>query len=161
MRAATEAAASEVAAGPAALVFLAGLGTGASVDALRRSVGLTPSGGVRLVDRLVADGYVVRRPGRDARSVSLRLTASGRRVAARVRDARAHVLGDALDGLTERERTALTPLLEKVIGGIVAERLATRATGADPAGGWLCRLCDAVACDRDGGRCPAAMAAPG
>jgi DNA-binding MarR family transcriptional regulator len=159
MRHATELAASEVAAGPAALVFLAGLGAGRSIDDLRQSVGLTPSGGVRLVDRLVADGFVVRRPGRDARSLSLVLTPAGRRVARRVRDARARVLEDALAGLGQAERDALTPVLEQLITTLVESRLTMRDAGEDPPGGWLCRLCDAGACGRDDGECPAANTA--
>ena len=47
-----------------------------------------PSGTVRLVDRLVAAGYVRRVPGPDGRTTAVRLTASGRRAAARVAAAR-------------------------------------------------------------------------
>ena len=50
-----------------------------SIDLLRRVLGLTPSGTVRLVDRLEEAGYVERRPGRDGREVSLRLTGAGRK----------------------------------------------------------------------------------
>lgn len=39
-----------------------------TVDQVRRVLGLTPSGAVRLIDRLEADGLVARGPGADGRS---------------------------------------------------------------------------------------------
>ena len=48
-----------------ALSALHGLTGGQSIDALRRVVGLTHSGAVRLVDRLVAAGPAERRAGAD------------------------------------------------------------------------------------------------
>jgi DNA-binding MarR family transcriptional regulator len=120
------------------------------VDRLRQVLGLTPSGTVRLVDRLQASGYVTRRPGRDGRSVSLRLTAAGRRAAERVTTARAEVLEDALSGLAPDERDELDRLLSRVIVGLIREPGATR---------WMCRLCDTTACGREAGRCPVASAA--
>ena len=90
-----------------------------SVDLLRQVLGLTPSGAVRLVDRLQEAGYVTRRPGRDARSVSVRLTASGRRAAERVSNARAQLLQDTLSDLTPAERQALEDLLSRVLAGMI------------------------------------------
>src|SRR6195952_628579 len=58
-------------AGAAALAALDGPAAGASIDVLRRIVGLTHSGAVRLVDRLAAAGLVERRLGADQRSVAL------------------------------------------------------------------------------------------
>ena len=57
---------------PAALVALESTLAGGTIDALRRVLGLTHSGAVRLVDRLAAAGLVERRVGPDARSVSSR-----------------------------------------------------------------------------------------
>src|SRR4249919_3651913 len=66
---------------PAALVALDGQLTGEPIDALRRVLGLTHSGTVRLVDRLAAAGLVERRAAtRDGRAVALGLTPAGRRV---------------------------------------------------------------------------------
>ena len=121
-----------------------------SVDLLRQVLGLTPSGAVRLVDRLQAAGHVTRRPGRDGRSISLRLTASGRRAAERVSAARAAVLQDALSGLAPDEREAFDELVSRVLVGLIREPGATR---------WMCRLCDTTACGRENGRCPVANAA--
>jgi DNA-binding MarR family transcriptional regulator len=121
-----------------------------SVDLLGRVLGLTPSGAVRLVDRLQEAGYVSRRPGRDGRSVSLRLMASGRRAAERVSAARAAVLEDALADLAPGERQALDELVSRLLVGLIREPGATR---------WTCRLCDTTACGRSAGRCPVANAA--
>jgi DNA-binding MarR family transcriptional regulator len=121
-----------------------------SPDLLGRVLGLTPSGAVRLVDRLQEAGYVTRRPGRDGRSVSVRLTASGRRAAERVSAARAEVLEDALLDLAPGERQALDKLVSRVLVGLIREPGATR---------WTCRLCDTTACGRHAGRCPVANAA--
>ena len=77
----TEAAAGRSDTAPAALVALHESATGRSVDELRRIVGLTPSGGVRLVDRLVGENYVERRSGLDGRAVIVALTSVGRKAA--------------------------------------------------------------------------------
>ena len=121
-----------------------------SVDLLRQVLGLTPSGTVRLVDRLQDAGYVTRRPGRDGRSVSLRLTAAGRRAAERVSAARAEVLSEALSVLDPSEREAFDEMLSRVLPGLIRGPGAVR---------WMCRLCDMEACGREAGRCPVANAA--
>jgi DNA-binding MarR family transcriptional regulator len=121
-----------------------------SVDLLRQVLGLTPSGTVRLVDRLQDAGYVERRPGSDGRSVSLRLTASGHRAAERVSAARAEVLQDALSVLDPGEREAFEEMVSRVLVGLMRGPGAVR---------WMCRLCDTTACGRDAGRCPVATAA--
>jgi hypothetical protein len=124
-------------------------------------VGLTPSGAVRLVDRLAAAGYVERRPGRDGRSVALVLTPSGRRAANKVVAARADAIGGALVELSDDERASLTRISEQLLSAVTTERLAIRESSQEPGGGWLCRLCDFVACGRDQGLCPAATTAAG
>src|SRR3979411_97467 len=53
-----------------ALIALLDFSPRGSVRTLSQVVGLTHSGTVRLVDRLVNAGYVTRNPGRDARSRS-------------------------------------------------------------------------------------------
>lgn len=157
--AATAQAAGHTGAGPAALVALSELLAGRSVDELRRAVGLTHSGGVRVVDRLVGGGLAERRPGPDGRSVALALTPAGRRLAGEVLDARRASLQHVIEVLDEGERAALGDILDKLVAGVVGDRLEARRAGATPPGGWLCRLCDPVACERSEGRCPAAGAA--
>jgi DNA-binding MarR family transcriptional regulator len=121
-----------------------------SVDLLRQVLGLTPSGTVRLVDRLQDSGYVTRRPGSDGRTISLRLTAAGRRAAERVSAARAEVLENALSGLDPSERAALDDAVSRVLVGLIRGPGAVR---------WMCRACDLTACGREEGRCPVANAA--
>ena len=141
-------------AGPAALTILLTTPHGRSVDELRRAVGLTPSGGVRLVDRLVGDGLVERRPGTDGRSVLVTLTRRGRRIARTTLTARADAIERILAPLDAGQRAMLEGLVETMLGAHVVEKLRAPRTG-----GWVCRLCDQVACGRDQGKCPAATAA--
>jgi DNA-binding MarR family transcriptional regulator len=123
-----------------------------SVDRLRQVLGLTPSGTVRLVDRLEAAGLVRRGAGTDGRSTSVVLTAAGRRAARRVGEARAGVLEASLEVLSDPERRQLDALVGKVLVGRMRGPGAVR---------WMCRLCDMQACGRDEGRCPVAQAAGG
>jgi len=121
-----------------------------TIDDLRRVLGLTPSGAVRLVDRLCADGLTTRGPGPDGRSRSVLLTAKGRRAARRLAAARAAVLADVLGRLTAEQRSAVGPVADALLASVVR--------GKD-GGAWTCRLCDLTACQRDEGRCPAFTAA--
>jgi MarR family transcriptional repressor of emrRAB len=127
-----------------------------SVEALSRVVGVTHSGAVRLADRLVAAGLVDRRTGADARSRVLSLTGDGRVVAERVRAARQSAMDEVLGGLSSADQTALSTLCEQLVQRLTTLRLQQRASGEQPAGGALCRLCDFSACGRDRGACPAA-----
>jgi DNA-binding MarR family transcriptional regulator len=153
--AATADASGHTGAAPAALVALLDLLAGRSLDDLRQAIDLTHSGGVRLVDRLVADGLAQRRAGLDARSVSVVLTAKGRRLARRTQAARFAAVEGVLDVLDRSEREQLAAITEKLVGAVVAHRLDARARGELPPGGFLCRLCDPVACGRPDGACPA------
>ena len=156
---ATAAAAGLDGAAPAALVALLDFLPGGSVRALSQVVGLTHSGAVRLVDRLVSDGLVVRSRGRDNRSRSITLTPTGKSSALRVRMAREAAISRAIEQITDGERATLTALCERLIAGVTRQRLELRAAGRTPAGGALCRMCDFAACGRDAGLCPAAQAA--
>lgn len=126
-----------------------------TLDQLRRVLGLTPSGAVRLVDRLAADGLVTRGPGTDGRSRSVRLTAKGRRAAQRIRAARAEVLTAALSELNAEQRGQLYALSSQVLASLVRAKVQSGRSGR----GWTCRLCDLSACGRPAGLCPAANAA--
>lgn len=127
---------------PAALTALHGLTGGQSIDALRRVVGLTHSGAVRLVDRLAAAGLVERRVGADGRAVALQLTPEGRRAARRVLARREAALETVLAPLTPRERADLARLHERLLAELGGGRGERRR---------ICRLCDVDACGRD---CP-------
>ena len=121
-----------------------------SVDLLRQVLGLTSSGTVRLVDRLVEAGYVRRGTGPDGRTTAVRLTAAGRRAAAKVAAARGQVLEEALSALPPGERAAFERSLGTVLVAMMRGPGATR---------WMCRLCDTGACGRPAGRCPVAAEA--
>jgi MarR family transcriptional repressor of emrRAB len=144
---------------PAALVALLDFTPQGTVRALSAVVGLTHSGAVRLVDRLVRAGYVARGPGADARSLTVGLTAAGRELAEEIRAARERSLTAAVAGLSEQQRAMLGEICEQLVGDLTRQRLEQRATGEDPAGGALCRYCDFGACGRAQGLCPAAIAA--
>jgi DNA-binding MarR family transcriptional regulator len=120
-----------------------------SIDLLRRVLGLTSSGTVRLVDRLEREGLVVRGTGADGRVTTIVLTADGRRAARRAAAARADVLESALAALAPNERKAFDELAGKLLVGMIRDPGATR---------WMCRLCDTGACGRERGRCPVANA---
>jgi DNA-binding MarR family transcriptional regulator len=121
-----------------------------TLDQLRKVLGLTPSGAVRLVDRLADAGLVTRGAGGDGRSRSVVLTEAGMRAAEQITAARAALLSGALDGLSPAERQTLHTLIGRVMANIVRSK---------DGGAWICRLCDINACGRATGGCPAANAA--
>ncbi len=115
-----------------------------SIELLRRVLGLTSSGAVRLIDRLVADGLVKRGPGRDGRTTAVSLTPAGHRAAEKVAAARGAILEGALAALSEEERETLEVLHSKLLVGQMRDPGAMR---------WMCRLCDTGVC-REGPGCP-------
>lgn len=157
IRDATEAAAGMTGAAPAALVALDQFLSGRPTEELAQVTGLTHSGAVRLVDRLVDAGLVERRPGRDARSLSIVLTARGQALSRQVTLARASATEAVLESLHGDDRRALNGLTETLIANLAALRLRTRARDDEPTG-WMCRLCDLDSCGRTEGECPAANA---
>lgn len=159
VRQAEEAAAGHGSAAPAALVALHEFCDGASIDQLRQVVGLTPSGAVRLIDKLSEASLVRRGPGRDGRSVAVSLTRRGNEAARRILAERRRASETLVAGLSAEEQESLTPLLERLLQQLTAVRLAEREEATTPAGGWLCRLCDFSACRRNVGECPVANAA--
>jgi DNA-binding MarR family transcriptional regulator len=161
VRSSADVAAGHGSAAPAALVALHEFLGGASMDQLRQATGLSPSGAVRLIDRLEIAGYVERQPGADARSVAVVLTPSGRAASKRVRVVRAEAVHRALADLNAGERRQLARLVDTILSTITEQRLADRDRGEPPIGGWLCRLCDFTSCGRKDGACPAATAAQG
>jgi DNA-binding MarR family transcriptional regulator len=130
---------------PAALSALEGYLGGEPIDALGQTLGLTHSGAVRLVDRLVGAGLAERRAGRDGRSVAVALTGAGEAAARAVRAERGAALEAALAVLTPAERATLSGLHEKLLAGLTSDRASARR---------LCRLCDIEACGHHRGTCP-------
>jgi hypothetical protein len=97
-----------------------------------------------VVERLVGNGLVERRPGRDRRTQALHATPRGHEALAALLAGRAEALAGLLTPLSRAERDTLTPLLEKVVAGLADDR---------PHALTACRLCDRDACRRGPG-CP-------
>ena len=121
---------------PAALVVI-GYGLGPSNDELRRILGLSHSGCVRLVDRLVTDGLVVRRVGKDKRAVALYLTDAGEDYRTRLLSGRLSEVRAFLNPLTEPELETLASLLHKLLSAMETTDLERCR---------LCRFCDDSVC---------------
>jgi len=122
----------------AAALALLGHAPGLPIETLRRALGLSHPGAVRLVDRLQADGLVARGVSeRDRRAVALVLTPKGQETCTAILAARQGTLSRALAALSEEEREVFGRLAEKML------RAALR--GEDHAYA-VCRLCDPAAC---------------
>lgn len=134
----------------AAVVVLTTTLGGTSQEVLGRALGLTQTGGVRLVNRLVDAGLVERRAGQDGRTHAIAVTRTGRAAARRALGARRGTTESLLEALDAGERAQLTGLLEKILGGAT--------TGPDDTL-RICRLCDPDACGHHEGRCPVTQAA--
>lgn len=127
--------------GPAALVVL-GHQPGLSNEALSRLLGLTHTGSVRLVDRLVADGLVERRPSKvDRRGVALYLTPAGETSRSEILAERETIMMSLIAPLSADDQNQLASLLAKLLQGVARD---------DTHKLRICRLCDGPAC----GKCP-------
>ncbi|WP_282607356.1 MarR family winged helix-turn-helix transcriptional regulator [Pelagibius sp. Alg239-R121] len=122
---------------PAALNAI-GHQPGLSNDALSRLLGLTHTGTVRLIDRLLEDGLVERRSAaRDKRGVALYLTAQGKTVRAEILQDREAALAPLVSRLSAGEQKTLGTLLGKLLNGVSRD---------DSHKLRICRLCDSRAC---------------
>jgi MarR family transcriptional repressor of emrRAB len=148
VRAAVEASAGLAAGAPAALNTILAY-PGESLDALGKTLRLTPSGTGRLVDRLVAAGLVERRAGAsDQRFIALHLTPRGLDEAERMLAARRSALLRPLSSLTSKERALLEGMLGRMLYSMTPHR-----ERCD----YICRLCEIAACPQH--ICPVEMAA--
>lgn len=121
---------------PAALVVI-GYGLGPSNDQLRRILGLSHPGTVRLIDRLAADGLVERREGRDKRAISLHLTKQGKVVREKLLRGRLAAIKPVLESLNNDEQEMLGAILHKMLASMDTTDMQRRT---------LCRLCDDRVC---------------
>ncbi len=128
---------------PATLVHLHAH-PGDSVEGLRRVLAISQPATVRVIDRLVAEGLVERRPGRDRRTLALHLTAVGAQAAAGVLHRRTESLRPLLEVLAPDEQAALESALERVVSALADDL---------PHALRVCRLCDRSACTSGPG-CP-------
>src|SRR5262245_8749296 len=99
---------------PAALTTI-GHVPGLSVDTLRRIVGLTHSGAVRLLGRLTSEGLVERRNGQDGRTLALHLTAEGARLRRELIKDRTKPLEAALSKLPRHDLRRFDDILQKLL----------------------------------------------
>ena len=121
---------------PAALVVI-GYGQGMTNDKLRRILGLSHSGTVRLVDRLVSDQLVERRPGNDGREVALYLTATGATTRNELMVSRISAVASLLD--------VLSPTETKRLGALIRQLLVRQDT-SELDRFTICRMCDDRVC---------------
>jgi DNA-binding MarR family transcriptional regulator len=143
-----EGALTHTASAPAAVMTIAHH-PGLSVEVLSEALDITNSGGVRLIDRLAADG-LVRREKLSARNVRLHLTSRGQRAVQRIEQARIAAATDLLSPLSAAQRRELEAMLAAI--------LANRTHGEDDLR-RICRLCSFDACESGGRICPVAEAA--
>lgn len=130
-----------------ALVAIGGEGAGMTIDALARRVGLSHSGAVRLVDRLVREENVLRSRGLDQRTAALALTPEGYRTLRRILARRQLELESLLSLVSDEERHKLVEIVERLL-----RRLGDDADDRDR----ICRLCDHDLCGHWRGDCPIA-----
>lgn len=120
-----------------------------TIEVLRRILGITHSGAVRLINGLEDDGLIRRqRSGSDGRAVTTRLTREGEKRATMVLEARARVTTAVLGSLSHEQQSMLRPALQTA--------LAALTDGKDKAR-RICRLCDEQVCRPNG--CPVEIAA--
>ena len=136
----------------AALVTLQTMTDGGSIDELRRVLGLSHSGGVRVVKALSrAELVELGRDPHDGRAVQVWLTEEGAAAATRIRAARLEALDSLLGELGPTERDQLDALLARALGAATGDRGDAR---------HICRLCDPGVCGHPQ-RCPVTCAADG
>lgn len=140
VRAAVERSTGIAGSGPAALVAIVA-DPGLRIDDLRRVLGLTHPGTVRLVDRLVENGWIQRQQGA-GRTVLLVPTKSGRLAERKLAEAREDAVAALLTTMSEQD--------VRRVAGLVAPVLAATAGDVD-AMRRLCRLCNRNVCNE----CPA------
>jgi MarR family transcriptional regulator, negative regulator of the multidrug operon emrRAB len=119
------------------------------IEDVSQQLRLSHSATVRLVDRLEAGGLAARSPGRDARSVNVRLTPAGKRRARAVLAERDRLVDDILTDLSSAERELLAGVFERLLEQLGVDWETTMQ---------VCRLCDIPACEAKA-PCPIALGA--
>lgn len=122
----------------AAAVIMLGANPNLTAGAVAQALAITPSGVARLIDRLEADGIVIRKSGSDQRVVVLELTQEGHRLRSAALEARAIVLRKCLVGISADEIKAIAPILDKMIQNLLPDRASCNR---------FCRMCDEEACE--------------
>jgi DNA-binding MarR family transcriptional regulator len=130
----------------AAAVVSIGNSPGKSVSWLSKALMLSHSGTVRLLDKLVREGWVSRvRIKEDAREAALHLTGPGRRKMSAILQSRRDCIDAALAALSRQEQQLFCGLAERMLAAIAA----------DERGDAMCRLCEEAVCPQH--RCPVTL----
>lgn len=99
------------------VLWVIGLNPGLRQGTIARKLNIKPAHMTKLVQRMVAAGYIAREiPADDRRSVHLALTDEGAALVAKNRDAFLNQHLTERDGLSEKEATQLIVLLNKYTG---------------------------------------------
>jgi DNA-binding MarR family transcriptional regulator len=145
MRQAAEQSLGQGASAPAALITI-GAYPERTIEQLRRPLGLSQPGALRLVERLEEAGWVARRAA-NGRGVALSLTAAGENVTAELLRARDASLARLLSPLSASQVRQMAAAAEVVLAAQTDGRHDLER---------LCRLCDRDHCPD----CPVAAEAP-
>lgn len=122
----------------AAGLTLIGHVPGMSILELSKGLDLSHPGTVRLVDRMVAGGFVTRaRSEEDGRTVALTLTPAGEEQEHAVLASRGMSLEGALSHLSREEVATLSQISKKLLNGMVTDEYSALR---------ICRLCDSKVC---------------
>lgn len=112
------------------LFLLQGQPDGLSPHELATRAGVTRATITGLVDGLERDGFVTREGGQaDRRTIAVKLTAKGTRIAGRLFKEHATWIGSLFGGLSAAEQDQLSRLLTKVWRGTDAGRVARQDAG--------------------------------
>ena len=120
-----------------------------SISVLSCALGISHSGTVRLVDKLVDEGLIRRtRTAEDKRSAVLRLTSKGKKRFTPLLQRRQEALAALTEGITDADTKRLTALFSQMLAKNITSNQDARRT---------CRLCCEAACRPTG--CPVEEAA--
>jgi DNA-binding MarR family transcriptional regulator len=128
--------------GPAALVAIA-YNEGRTVEFLRKTLSLSHSWTVRVVEKLEKAGLVQKKTGTDRRAVALYVTEQGKRKVQGIVRARRRCLDEVLAALPAKDHKKLTSMLERMLDVL---------TGDEDSAEAICKLCEVDVCPQN--RCP-------
>ena len=110
---------------------------GITIKHVAERLRLSHPGAVRLIERLVAGGWVGRESGDDRHSVRLTLTGEGAEQLKRLRRVRGEKLAALTAISTDAEREMLQPMLARLLVALTPDLVSAYAN---------CRLCDTHIC---------------
>jgi MarR family transcriptional repressor of emrRAB len=129
---------------PAALVAIA-YNEGRTVEHLRKTLTLSHSWTVRVVEKLQKEGLVEKRSGADKRAVALFVTAQGDRKVRSIVRARRQFLDGLLSAIPAKEQKQFAGMLERMLALVTTDFYSGEA---------ICKLCEVDVCPQN--RCPVA-----